>query len=119
MLSDNISKSIFIKSFEDQQIERSRKITILKRRIVIILRGFLENSSTISENIFKSTVILNEGNRPLEILLNGLYGLMDEEKAKDVYGMIWRELKDGKNKLVKMVAIIAYTDLMVKFNLSK
>jgi hypothetical protein len=83
------------------------------------MRGLLENSNTVSETIFKSIMVLIENNKPLEILLNGLYGLIDVGKAKDVFSMIWNELKDGKEKLSKMVAIRVSTDLIVKYNLLK
>lgn len=114
-----------IKSFEGKRQDLSKRISILKIRIIHIMRGLLESSSTVSEPIFKDVVRLCEDNQPLEILLNGLFGLTDESKAKPCFQMVWRNIKDTKptsdeqENLVRMVSLRVLTDLIVKFKIVK
>ena len=66
-----------MKTFEGKRSDLSKRIIILRARIVNIMRGLLENSNTVPEAHFKSILELSEPNQPLKMLLIGLYGLID------------------------------------------
>lgn len=51
-------KDTTIKAFEGKRTDLIRRITVLKMRIINIMRGLLENSQSVSDPIFRSIAAL-------------------------------------------------------------
>lgn len=82
-----------LKGLENKRAQLDYKITILKERVISMLRALLESSNTVTEVLFRS-VVGWVTDRPRRTLLEGLFGLSSLERAQAVFRNAWECLSE-------------------------